>query len=943
MSPGESGAPATVPLTKTAPRDSEPGIEAGLRQRIRALEQRIAAMDRRLHENRQFRSAVALGLGNAGLPLPVEASSTDVRKHVLASLNLLGGQSAFARSLGQGNPLDIAVIDMVRELLVQRQQVKARSIGHSLLNGADTEQLGHAVMGLVAMYQETDELAEHHLQALEPQTARRLLPAEWMDFRFDRDPDGVCLEITRHSEVLLASDRLRFRAVTLALRERRDAFARDLLSALEAERGDSPDLDARQLEDYRWLRQWVRTNADEASGHRQWRAESVNIGVLDYKGPDFLRQSNNIGDYVQTIGSLTHLARFQNVHFFGAEGLTRTLENLQRRTTPVFRADLPQRTDVNIVRVDRDDSRRNHVPEDTWLVAFGWYMRSPFLADYDFPFAENINPLFISFHVNRREMLTDEAVAYLRKHAPIGCRDWSTVYLLRSLNIPCFFSGCITTTVDAVFPTHPGPADQRSRERHIAVVDKPLTPEIRGILPDGSHVESISQASADVGWASLETNVSRALELLTGYRRYDRIITSRLHCYLPATALGCTVDFVPAQMGDVRFDGLLNLTPDSFELGTIQEGIRSKLEAVYRLILSGAGKEEVYALWRQITEEEVAAVEAICSKPFEFPEPHFDVAAACDTILAGRREFGFDREGPAAGGTGVDAEDEAVHVALATDQNLRAEVPVVVQSILSEASRPVHFWVLTRGLGDDYFAALAQTFTEARFTFLPCDQVDYGEIQGMLRHITVSTMDRLLLPLLLTDVDRVVYHDIDAVTVDDITDLYAADLGDAPLAGRSSTIRWAASGFGNVYRAANRLNAEAAAELRRGMHATLPYDFTTFNAGIIVMDLSRMRADDFCHRYVGMAAHFGMNDQDILNCYAGGNRAALDSRWNTVPQQEVAVDPKVLHWAGAAKPWGAEYVVHQEIWDGFVAGYQSRATSAGTLGVLAGTEMEDGS
>ena len=49
-------------------------------------------------------------------------------------------------------------------------------------------------------------------------------------------------------------------------------------------------------------------------------------------------------------------------------------------------------------------------------------------------------------------MLTDEAQAYLRRHGPVGCRDWNTVFLLLSAGIDAFFSGCLTTTVDALFP-----------------------------------------------------------------------------------------------------------------------------------------------------------------------------------------------------------------------------------------------------------------------------------------------------------------------------------------------------------------------------------------------------------------------------------------------------------------------------------------------------------
>ena len=91
---------------------------------------------------------------------------------------------------------------------------------------------------------------------------------------------------------------------------------------------------------------------------------------------------------------------------------------------------------------------------------------------YDFPYHPNIRPLFISFHVNRVEMLSDEAQDYLRRHGPVGCRDWNTVFLLLSAGIDAFFSGCLTTTVDMIFPAREaayrgkgvGRADRQSAE-----------------------------------------------------------------------------------------------------------------------------------------------------------------------------------------------------------------------------------------------------------------------------------------------------------------------------------------------------------------------------------------------------------------------------------------------------------------------------------------------
>ena len=118
----------------------------------------------------------------------------------------------------------------------------------------------------------------------------------------------------------------------------------------------------------------------------------------------------------------------------------------------------------------RDASMYQPIPEDTWVLCFGWYMHALFRLRHGFPLHRNLRPIFVSFHCNKRGLLTPAAIEYLRRHGPVGCRDWTTVYLLLSCGVPAFFSGCVTTTIDTVFPAlaAPPPADAPRRLRRHA-------------------------------------------------------------------------------------------------------------------------------------------------------------------------------------------------------------------------------------------------------------------------------------------------------------------------------------------------------------------------------------------------------------------------------------------------------------------------------------------
>jgi len=46
-----------------------------------------------------------------------------------------------------------------------------------------------------------------------------------------------------------------------------------------------------------------------------------------------------------------------------------------------------------------------------------------------------------------------------------------------------------------------------------------------------------------------------------------------------------------------------------------------------------------------------------------------------------------------------------------------------------------------------------------------------------------------------------------------------------------------------------------------------------------------------------------LHDQDALNLFTGGEYARLPAEWNALPSREWVISPKLIHWAGRAKPW----------------------------------------
>jgi hypothetical protein len=95
------------------------------------------------------------------------------------------------------------------------------------------------------------------------------------------------------------------------------------------------------------------------------------------------------------------------------------------------------------------------------------------------------------------------------------------------------------------------------------------------------------------------------------------------------------------------------------------------------------------------------------------------------------------------------------------------------------------------------------------------------------------------------------------------------------------------------------------------------------NAGVLVLDLDRMRGDDFTRRSLALVERYGLHDQDAMLAYVGPDRAVLDSRWNALPVLEDVAEPALIHWAAMGKPWNDELAFGQALWHEYAIGSRS--------------------
>lgn len=778
---------------------------------------------------------------------------------VVRAVETWAAEDAFFAGAERGEGVARSVVDSARRLVRLGELDRVRALGAALRAEEPGSASGLLVSAVSAVADRAWPLAWELFGRVDRPLALASAPAEMLRSGFAVDPTAATAALRDALRDDVHADPAQwFEIAGMALAVGAETESREALRRARSEAEAASR--SRLLERIEWLEGWYGTT-EAARGEAVAAAGTVPFAVLDYKQPDEAYASKNLGDHVQTIASLGHLVRRRGVSFTGDDGLAELASSLQERVKPERVVEGDDAV-VELHLVQRDASHHDLVPDGTWALAFGWYMHPQFGVAFDMPFNPRIRPIFVSFHVNAPAFLTDEVVAYLRRYAPVGCRDWNTVHLLLAAGVPAFFSGCLTTTVDTVFP-----AGRGERGGGALYVDTPRT-------GPGTHWR---QTAPEIRRRSFTDNVADALEVLESYRStYDSVVTSRLHCYLPARSLGAEVEFRSRNVADVRFDGLIDIDDAAYE--RIRQGMLDRLEPVVGAIVAGAFEDDVYALWRDVNAADVALAEERHRAGVDLPGPSFDLDAAVRAVR--------ERAVPATSG-GSDAATVAVS-AVGADADRLA---VLLESLVAHADGALRVHVLGEGLSSSWDALVAG-FPEVALHLWPTDDVDLGTADR-------REVQTLLLAEVLHDVERVVVLDPSVLVLGDVAELADLDLGGHPVAARTAPHPDEASGFGRAIRASSRMPTD---ELARGLvrltHGRHAFDYPALQGGVLVLDLARLRDDAVARTFVPWVERYGLGADDVLDAYAGPHRVVLDAHWNQRAHREPLDASRSIGWDG---------------------------------------------
>lgn len=174
----------------------------------------------------------------------------------------------------------------------------------------------------------------------------------------------------------------------------------------------------------------------------------------------------------------------------------------------------------------------------------------PFTAYYDdltiTCFSEKIIPVFLGLCIFSKT-LNQKDVDYLKKFAPIGCRDEYTLDTMKKYNIPAYLNACMTLTFPKV-------SKDRTNLKRVFCIDvqEKLVPYIPKEILENCEFSSHSYLTSEIKEAP-EQYAKKVYEMYKDEAKL--IITSRLHAASPCAAAGIPVVFAK-DIFSYRFSGV---------------------------------------------------------------------------------------------------------------------------------------------------------------------------------------------------------------------------------------------------------------------------------------------------------------------------------------------------------------------------------------------------
>ncbi|MBQ7913255.1 MAG: glycosyltransferase family 8 protein [Clostridia bacterium] len=250
-------------------------------------------------------------------------------------------------------------------------------------------------------------------------------------------------------------------------------------------------------------------------------------------------------------------------------------------------------------------------------------------------------------------------------------------------------------------------------------------------------------------------------------------------------------------------------------------------------------------------------------------------------------------------------EKKIIPIFYAADENYLPYLAVSICSLKENADRNHHYeiYVLNEKMDTPDCAELKKYEEEDfRITFLNVSaQIEEVKASLQLRdYYTGATYYRIFIADMFPQYEKALYIDGDTVLLGDVSELFNVDLQ------------------GNLIGAIPDGAVAAVPAFRVYTKEALGIDAEKyFNAGVILMNLTRFRKENFYQKFCTLLGQYKFSvaqDQDYLNVICKDKVTYIDVDWNRMPigGDEDTYHPKLIHYNLTLKPWHYKNILFEE-------------------------------
>lgn len=222
---------------------------------------------------------------------------------------------------------------------------------------------------------------------------------------------------------------------------------------------------------------------------------------------------------------------------------------------------------------------------------------------------------------------------------------------------------------------------------------------------------------------------------------------------------------------------------------------------------------------------------------------------------------------------------------------------VTIISILeNNVEQNIQFYILSSDFSDKNKATFKETLKKyqnfkMKYININTKHFENFNLKNNIKYISVETYYRYIIADIAPNLNKALYLDADLVVNGNLNELYDIDLENNYCAGVK-----------------DKFIEETDYKNTLGLSPNETY----INAGVLLLNLSRMRKDNVSEKLLSntnkLAEQIEYQDQDIINITFRGQIKEVDSRYNfassnVIREKSKIKEAMIIHYTGPIKPW----------------------------------------